>query len=149
MRNGMGDGVSVGVNVGVLVGVFVFVGLRNTVSVAVAGAVAVGVAVGSFVFVGNRVSVGSGVNVGPPGVMVSTALPISTGAQTAVVPVHPGVLPGVPPPKPASIAILLDRYADLPKIYAYVNVTVAPDAMVLNFAAIPMVLSPLPASGAP
>lgn len=88
----VGVGVAVGILVGVAVGNGVFDGVRVTASV----------------FVGNGVSVGSAVYVGPPGVFVITALPMSTGAHDGEEP-HPGVYPGVPPPIPKSIAILLER----------------------------------------
>ncbi len=95
------------------------------------------------VFVGGRVWVGLGVFVPAGlGVLVITALPTSSSEH----PAQPGITPGKPPAAPPSIGGAAPSYALCPNIYAYLNDTLLPAGIDVNFFTIPMVLSPLPSS---
>ncbi len=132
------------VRVGLLVGVDVAVGIDVLEEVKVLVAVPAGVLVDLGVFVdtpGGSVFVGLGVFVPAGlGVAVITALPTSSSAQ----PGQPGITPGKPPAAPFSIGGDAPSYALCPNIYEYLNDTLLPAGIDVNFFTIPMVLSPLP-----
>ena len=144
--------VLVDVNVGVLVlvlvdvnvGVLVLVLVDVNVGVLVLVLVIEGVLVDLGVFVdtpGGSVLVGLGVFVPAGlGVAVITALPTSSSTQLG----QPGITPGKPPAAPFSIGGDAPSYALCPNIYEYLNDTLLPAGIDVNFFTIPMVLSPLP-----
>ena len=141
-----GVAVAVLVLVDVSVGVLVLVLVDVNVGVLVLVLVLAGVLVDLGVFVGTpggSVLVGLGVFVPAGlGVAVITALPTSSSTQ----PGQPGITPGKPPAAPFSIGGDAPSYALCPNIYEYLNDTLLPAGIDVNFFTIPMVLSPLPKS---